>query len=88
MQYIATQPILELCQRSAWRPGARVSQRCWEQVGVDVEGVKKSATEAAIDSKSDSDLGREESSRASGSSGAEWSGFGRVYAPRMTTGRN
>ena len=45
-------------------------------------------TEAAIDSKSDSDLGREESSRASGSSGAEWSGFGRVYAPRMTTGRN
>ena len=33
-QYIATQPILDLCERSARRPGARVSWRWWEQDGL------------------------------------------------------
>ena len=28
-QYIATQPILDLCERSTQRPGARLSQRWW-----------------------------------------------------------
>ena len=41
--YIATQPILELCERSARRPGARVSQRWWEQDGLDLEGAKNRA---------------------------------------------
>ena len=71
-QYIATRPILDLCERSTRRPGLRVSWRWWEQAGIDVEGAKKRATEAAMDSESD--LGGEESSGASGSSGAEWSG--------------
>ena len=79
--YIATQPIMELCEQATWRPGARVYQRWWEQAGIDLEGAKKRAAEAATvsesksDSESNKELGREEESRrASGSSGVEWSG--------------
>ena len=42
-QYIATRPILDLCERSARRPGAWVSRRWWEQDGLDLEGAKKRA---------------------------------------------
>ena len=73
-QYIATRPILDLCERSTWRPGARVSRRWWEQARIYLEGAKKRVTEAATDSEWESDLGREESSGESGSSGVEWSG--------------
>ena len=34
VQYIATRPILDLCERSAHRPGARVPWRWWEQDGL------------------------------------------------------
>ena len=57
-QYIATRPILDLYEQSVRRPGARVSRRWWEQAGIDVEGAKKRAAEAAMDSESDS--GRDE----------------------------
>ena len=40
-QYIATQPILELCERSIWRPGSWVSWRWWEQEGLDQECTKE-----------------------------------------------
>ena len=75
-QYIATWPILDLCERSTRRPRARVSWRWWEQDGIDLEGAKERAEEAAMDSESylDSNSGKEELSGASGSSGAEWSG--------------
>ena len=46
-QFIARRPILDLCERSARRPGAKVSQRWWEQYGLDLEGVKKKAAAAA-----------------------------------------
>ena len=46
-QYIATRPILDLCERSAWRSGARVSRRWWEQDGLYLEGSKKRAETAA-----------------------------------------
>ena len=46
-QYIATQPILYVCERSARRPGVRVYWRWWEQVGLDLEGAKKRAAAAA-----------------------------------------
>ena len=42
-QYIATRPILDLCERFVWRPGAWVSQRWWEQEGIDLEGAKERA---------------------------------------------
>ena len=46
-QYIATWPIMDLCERSAWRPGARVSWRWWDQDGLNLEGAKKRAEVAA-----------------------------------------
>ena len=84
-QYIATRPILDLCKRDTRRLGARVSQRLWEQDGIDLEGAKKRVTETTtrsepdleeeLEVKSNGDSGGEEESQgASGSSGAEWSG--------------
>ena len=60
-QYIATRPIMDLCERSTWRTGTRVSRKWWEQAGIDLEGRKKRATEAVTDYdlESDSDLCRE-----------------------------
>ena len=34
-QYIATQPLLDLCEGATKREGARVTLRCWEQSGID-----------------------------------------------------
>ena len=49
-QYIATRPILDLCERSARRPGVRVSRRLWELDSLDLEGSKKrSAAAVALD---------------------------------------
>ena len=64
VQYIAMQPILDLCERSTRRRGARVSCQWWEQAGIELEVAKKrtSAAEAATDSYLDLNLGREESS--------------------------
>ena len=36
-QYIATRPILDLCERATQRLGTRVSQRWWDQEGIDLE---------------------------------------------------
>ena len=40
-QYIATQPIMDLCERTTWWPVSGVSRRWWEQAGIDLEGAKK-----------------------------------------------
>ena len=34
-QYIATRPILDLCERTTKRGGERVSRRWWDQKGID-----------------------------------------------------
>ena len=47
--YIATLPILELCEQSTWRPEAMVSWRWWERTGLDLEGAKKRAAAAESD---------------------------------------
>ena len=39
-QYILTQPILDLCERTNQRLGARVSRRWWEQEVIDLEKAK------------------------------------------------
>ena len=50
VQYIATRPILDLCERSAWRPGACLYWHWWEQDALDLEGLKKrAATESEVD---------------------------------------
>ena len=49
-QYIATRMILEICERFARRPWARVSQQWWEQSGLDLEGGKEKSAAAVADS--------------------------------------
>ena len=44
-QYIATLPILNLCELFDRSPGEGVSWRWWEQGGLYLEGAKKRATE-------------------------------------------
>ena len=79
-QYIATRPLLGLCEGARPREGARVTLRWWEQSGIDWEKVKAKGTETETTSRSETrtdtegEEEREEESRASGSSGAEWSG--------------
>ena len=58
-QYIATRPILDLYERSAWRPGARVSRRWWGKDGLDLERAKKKAA-AVAKSDGEETIGEEE----------------------------
>ena len=58
-QYIATRPIMDHCEWSAWRPEARVSWRWWEQDGLDLEGANNRAV-AAAESDGEEALGEEE----------------------------
>ena len=37
-QFIATRPILDLCEEAVRRPGARVLRRWWEQTGINWKG--------------------------------------------------
>ena len=60
VQYIATLPILDLCQWSARRPGVRMSWWWWEQAGLDLGGAKKRAAGAASESDGDELIGEEE----------------------------
>ena len=46
-QYIATRPILDLCERSVWRPGAWVSRRWWEREGIDLGGERERVSAAS-----------------------------------------
>ena len=79
-QYIATRPLLELCKGAKQRERERVTLRWWDQSSIDWE--KSKAKETEMESESDSDSGsdtegeevQETESRASGSSGTEWSG--------------
>ena len=77
-QYIATQPLLGLCEGATQREGARVKLRWWDQTGIDWEKAKARKAETESASKSGTDVKGEEArdteSRASGSSGVEWSG--------------
>ena len=46
-QFIATRPILDLCEKAIRRPGARVPRRWWEQTGIDWKGAREKAEAAA-----------------------------------------
>ena len=88
-QFIATRTILDLCEQATRRPGARVSRRWWEKMGIYLKGAREKAAEAAAEPETEADLeeesegemegaaggiGEEDSHGASGSSGEEWSG--------------
>ena len=51
VQYIATQTILDLCERSVQRPRDWVYWRWWEQEGLDIEGEKYRATAESDEEK-------------------------------------
>ena len=56
-QYIATRPILDICERATQRDGARVSRRGWYQEGINLKAAKEKAAEAiATDSESESEV--------------------------------
>ena len=46
---ITLRPIMGLCERSAQRLGARVSQRLWKQGGLNFGGAKKEAEAVAAE---------------------------------------
>ena len=52
-QYIATRPLLDLCEGTNQIGGARVSMRWWDQKGIDCE--KEKARVAETDSESETD---------------------------------
>ena len=73
-QFIATRPLLDLCEGTTQRGGARVTMRWWYQKGIYWETVKArgAATESESESEADMEGGatRDADSRTSGSSGA------------------
>ena len=54
-QYIATQPLLDLCEEATNREGVMVTLMWWEQSGIDWEKAKAKETETELAS----DLGSE-----------------------------
>ena len=67
-QYIAMRPILDLCERATQRLGVRVSQRWWEQEGIDLEKAKGRAAETTT-TNSESEVESEEGWGGGGVSG-------------------
>ena len=74
-QYIATRPLLDLCEGARAREGAQVPLRWWDQAGIDWEKAKAKGvetdmtdgTETGTDTEGEEDP--EDESRARGSSG-------------------
>ena len=79
-QYIDTRTRLVLCVGARAREGAKVTLRWWEQAGINWEKAKVKGTEkektagTETGTYTEGEEEREDESRASGSSGAEWSG--------------
>ena len=64
LEFIATPPILYLCEKATRRPGAWVSRRWWEQTGIDWKGAweraEAAAAEPVTEAVTDSDLESED----------------------------
>ena len=79
-QYIDTRTLLVLCVGARAREGAKVTLRWWEQAGINWKKAKAKGTEkektagTETGTYTEGEEEREDESRASGSSGAEWSG--------------
>ena len=87
-QYIATQPIMDLCEQSDRRTGARLSLRWWEQARIDLEGAKKKGGRGNYGFRVGFGVGRR---GVKWSEWVEWSGVewsGRVNVPITTTVQN
>ena len=53
-QYIATRPLLDLCEGTTQLGGARVEMRWWDQKGIDWEKAKARGAETESESQSES----------------------------------
>ena len=42
-QYIATQPILDLCEEMVWSMGTWVAKMWWDQEGLELAGAREAA---------------------------------------------
>ena len=77
-QYIATRPLLDLCEGVFQRGRTRVTISWWDQKGIDWEKAKAWGEETESESEPETDTEGEATrvsdSGASGSSGVEWSG--------------
>ena len=51
-QYIATRPLMYLCEQTTQRGGARVSRQWWNQKGIDWEKTKEWTAETDSESAS------------------------------------
>ena len=54
-QYIATRPLLDLCEGTNQVGGARLSRRWWDQKGIDWEKAKARLTETDSESETDTE---------------------------------
>ena len=76
-QYIATRPLLGLCEGARAREGAKVPMRWWDQADIDWETAKAKGVEqdstGGSGTDTDGEEEQEDASSASGSSRAEWS---------------
>ena len=57
-QYIATRPLLDLCEGARSREGAKVPLRWWDQAGIDWETAKAKGVEKDRMGGSGSSIGR------------------------------
>ena len=63
-QFIATRPILDLCEKESRRPGARVPRRWWEQTGIDWKEAREKAEAASEAAKPGAKVLKESESEA------------------------
>ena len=85
-QYIATQPILDLCERSTRRPGVRVYWRYWGQASINLKGGEEEGGRGSDIFGVGFELGIERGSgRRGGVEGSEWVEWSRVeWGGRVT----
>ena len=57
-QYIATRPLLDLCEGLERALGERVDMQWWEQVGIDLAGAREATAAAAEGDGEKSDRGK------------------------------
>ena len=76
-QYIATRPLLDLCEGKTHRGGERVAMRSWYQKGIDWWKAKARGAETESESEPETDMEEGEAwnsdSGENGLSGPEWS---------------
>ena len=55
-QYIATRPIMDLCEKKVRRPGDSIFRRLWEEEGIDLASVRvQAAAEADTEQEREGD---------------------------------